>query len=114
MKYGLAMSVTKSKTMHIMGDGTHGDGSIVIAGNEVDTVNKFVFLGSMVSEDGGCSDEIKRRMALARSSFDALKSVLWRQTDVMVPTKMKIFRAVVLYRLLYGAECSIIYVGGYG
>ena len=108
MKYGLAMSVTKSKVMHIMGDGTHGDGSIVIAGNEVDTVNKFVFLGSMVSEDGGCSDEIKRRMALARSSFDALKSVLWRQTDVMVPTKMKIFRAVVLSRLLYGAECWII------
>ena len=108
LKYGLAMSMSKSKMMHILGDGMSGEGSIVVAGKEVDKVNKFVFLGSMVNEDGGCSDEIKRRMALARSSFDALKSVLWKQTDVTIPTKMRIFRAGVLSRLLYGAECWVI------
>ena len=38
-------------------------------GETVQTVSGFIFLGSRITADGGCSHEIKRRLLLGRKSM---------------------------------------------
>ena len=40
------------------------------------TVHKFNYLGSLITSDGRCINEIKRRMAQAKASFQNMKSIL--------------------------------------
>ena len=43
-----------------------------IEGEEVETVAYFIFLGSKVNVDGGCSHEIKRHLLLGRKAMTNL------------------------------------------
>ena len=47
-----------------------------IDGEIVETVTNFIFLGSKIISDGGCSDEIKRRLLLGRKAMTNLDSIL--------------------------------------
>ena len=54
-KVGLKLNLQKTKIM--------ASGPITswqIAGEKVETVSHFIFLGSKITVDGGCSHEIKR------------------------------------------------------
>ena len=42
----------------------------------METVADFIFLGSKVTADGGCSHEIKRRLLLERKAMTNLDSIL--------------------------------------
>jgi len=77
---------------------------IGIDGKEFETVDKFCYLGSMVASDGSISEEIKRRIGMSLASFQSLKCSLWKRKEISVAVKMRVFRAIVLSRLLYGAE----------
>ena len=37
-----------------------------IDGEKVETMTNFIFLGSKITEDGDCSNEIKRRLLLGK------------------------------------------------
>ena len=67
----------------------------------LEVVDKFF---SVVSSDGSVSGEVMRRIGMALAAFQILKPSLWKRKEVSLSTKMKVFRAVVLSRLLYGAE----------
>ena len=43
---------------------------------KVETVTDFIFLGSKISADSDCSQEIKRRLLLGRKTVTYLDSVL--------------------------------------
>ena len=45
-------------------------------GKKVKTVTNFIFLGSKITADGGCSHEIKRRLLLGRKAMINLDSIL--------------------------------------
>ena len=47
-----------------------------IDGETVETVADFIFLGSKITADGDCSDEIKRRLLLGRKIMTNLDSIL--------------------------------------
>ena len=60
-KVGLKLNIQKMKIM--------ASGPITsweIAGETVETVSDFIFLGSKITTDGDCSHEIKRRLLLGR------------------------------------------------
>ena len=42
----------------------------------MDTVTDFIFLGSQITADGGCSHEIKRYLFLGRKALTNLESIL--------------------------------------
>ena len=60
-KAGLKLSIQKMKIM-AFGCIT----SCQIDGETMETVTDFIFLGSKITADGGCSHEIKRRLLLGR------------------------------------------------
>ncbi len=98
------LRVSVPKTMHMVGGGEKKDAEVRIGEVKVRKVKDFVYLGSMVQEDGSCEKEVMRRIGIAMSAFRALLNVLWRRKEVTVKTKIRIFNAFVMSRLMYGAE----------
>ena len=60
-KIGLKFNIQKTKIM-----ASSPTTSWQIDGETVETVSDFIFGGSKITADGGCSHEIKRRLLLGR------------------------------------------------
>ena len=60
----------------------------------METVTDFIFLGSKITADGDCSDEIKRRLLLGRKAMTNLDSIL-KSKDITLPTKVHLVKAMV-------------------
>ena len=50
-----------------------------IDGGKMETVTKFIFLGSKITADGDCSHEIKRHLLLRRKSVNSPDSISKKQ-----------------------------------
>ena len=74
-----------------------------IGGETVETVSDFIFLGSKITADGGCSHEIKRRLLLGRKVMTNLDSIL-KSRDVTLPTKVYLVKAMVFPVVIYECE----------
>ena len=81
----------------------------MVDGNKLNSVLEFTYLGSTPSSDGCIDDEIQRRMAKASASFGRLRQRLLNNHNVSMRVKGKIYRAIVLSTLPYGAEAWIVY-----
>ena len=63
----------------------------------------FIFLDSKITADGGCSHEIKRHLLLGRKAMANPHSV-FKSTDITLPTKVHVVKAMVFPVVLYGCE----------
>ena len=84
VRTGLRLNIKKPKIMA---------SSPIIAwqteGEKVEAVTDFLFLGSKVTMDGDCSQEIRRQVLLGRKAMTNLDSVL-KSRDITLPTKARI------------------------
>ena len=65
---------------------------------------QILFLGgSKITADGDCSHEIKRCLLLGRKVMTNLDSIL-KSTDVTLPTKVRLVKAMVFPVVMYGCE----------
>ena len=74
-----------------------------IDGETVDTVADFIFLGSKITADGDCSQEIKRCLLIGRKVMTNLDSVL-ENKDITLSTKVCLVKAIVFLVVMYGCE----------
>ena len=77
--------------------------------NKLNSVLEFTYLGSTISSNGCIDDDVQRRMPKASASFGRLRQRLWNNHHVSMRIKIKIYRAIVLSTLLYGAEAWAVY-----
>ena len=68
-----------------------------------ETVTDFIFLGSKITADGGCSQEIKRCLLIGREAMTNLDSTL-KSRDITLPTKVRLVKAMVCPVVMYGCE----------
>ena len=94
-KWGLKINDDKCKVIPSEND------SIYINGNQVETVEKFVFLGSVVPNT---SDDVARRIALAASAFGRLKEKIWTNNDLSYVIKTRLFYALIIPIAIYACE----------
>ena len=73
-KVGLKLNIQKTKIM-----ASSPINSWEINGETVETVADFIFLGSKITADGDCSNEVKRRLLLGREVMTNLDSILKNQ-----------------------------------
>ena len=66
----------------------------------MEAVTDFIFLGSKITVDSGCSHEIKRRLLLGRKAMKNLDSIL-KSRDNTLPTKVHIVKAMVFSVVMY-------------
>ena len=63
-KAGLKFNIQKIKIV--------ASGPVILNGEKVDVVTDFIFLGSKITADGDCSQEIKRCLLLGRKAMKTL------------------------------------------
>ena len=75
-----------------------------IDGEAIETMRKdFIFGGSKITADGGCSHGIKRCLHLGRKVMTNLDSIL-KSRDITLPTKVRLVKAMVFPVVMYGCE----------
>ena len=87
-KAGLKLNIRKTKIM--------ASGPIIlwqIDGETVETVADFIFLGSKITADGDCSNEIKRWLLLGRKAMTNLDSIL-KSRDTTLPINICLVKAM--------------------
>ena len=97
-KNGLKLNIKKTKIM-----ATGPITSWQIEGEEMEAMTEFIFLGSLITADGDCSNEIKRRLLLGRKAMANLDSIL-KSRDITLPTKVRIVKAMAFPVVMYGSE----------
>ena len=63
----------------------------------------FIFLGSKITADGDCSNEIKRHLLLGRKVITNLDSIL-KSREITLSTKVRLVKAMVFPVVMYGCE----------
>ena len=69
----------------------------------MEAVTDFIFLGSKITAEGGCSHEIKRRLLLGRKAMTNLDSTL-KSRDITSSTKVCRVKAMVFPVVMYECE----------
>lgn len=90
-RMGLYLNVKKTK---IMTTASNGQVHIAIDGEEIEVVKDFIFLGSIIEQDGGCTSKIKRRIALGRGAM-ANTTKIWTNKDLSLSMKCRIVQTIV-------------------
>ena len=97
-KVGLTFSIQKTK---IMASGPITSWQVNRWGNNGNS--DFIFWGSKITADGGCSHEIKRHLLLGRKVMTNLDSVL-KSKDITLTTKVHLVKAMVFPVVMYRCE----------
>ena len=95
VKVGLKLNIQKTKNM----------ASSPITSWQIDgeTMIDFIFLGSKITADGDCSQEIKRCLLLGRKAMINLNSIL-KSRHITLSTKVHLLKARVFLVVMYGCE----------
>ena len=97
-KVGLKLNIQKRKIM--------ASGPITsweIDGETVGTVSDLIFLGSKITADGDCSNEIKKCLLFGTKVMTKLDSI-FKSRDIPLPTKVHLVKAMVFPVVMYGCE----------
>ena len=98
---GLNISETKTDVMTIY---VSNSTPIKLNDKDLQTTNTFTYLGIIVCNDGGASEDIKTRIGKAWNVFISLNNV-WKSSQYSTTTKLKLYHSCVLSTLLHGSEC---------
>ena len=94
-KVGLKLNIQKSKIM--------ASGPITLWEIDGETVSDLIFLGSKITVDGDCSQEIKSRLLHGRKVMTTLDSIL-KSRGITLPTKVHLVKPTVFLIVIYGCE----------
>ena len=78
----------------------------------METVTKFIFLGSKITVDGDCSHEIRRHLLLRRKAMTNLDRIL-KSRDITLLTNVRIVKAMVFPVVMYGYKGWVIKKAGH-
>ena len=95
------MYLNVSKTKIFTTDKTTLSADIRVNGQILEKVNSFEYLGSLITCDGKCIREIKKRLNIAIVKIKQLQNI-WKGTDIT--TKLRFLRACVFPIATYGCE----------
>ena len=84
-KAGLNLNIEKTKIM--------ASGPVTSWKIDGERVTAFIFLGTNITAEGDCSDEIKRCLLLRRKAMTNLDSIL-KSRGITLPTKVSIVKAM--------------------
>ena len=77
--------------------------NIAIDGQHIEQVTSYVYLGSLITEDGRSEKEIKRRRIIARSTFTNMRTVLSCR-GINLKTRLRAIKWYIWPTLFYEAE----------
>ena len=100
-RYGMKINLKKTKVMRI----THTINKnikITIDGVRIKAVTEFKYLGSIITDDGRCETEIRRRIGKAKTAFKEHENILTSNTNIDL--RKRLVKSLVWSNALYSAE----------
>ena len=76
---------------------------MTITDEEIEEVNEFMYLGSKITNDGDVTAELNNRISKAAYAIHRLNKI-WKDKNISLKTKMKLYRSNVVSSLTYGCE----------
>ena len=76
---------------------------ITMGGKILVTVDKFKYLGVILTKDGKSESEIKIRMVTATIALVRLMTI-WKSNKISIQTKILLYKSIVFSIMLYGCE----------
>ena len=83
-RVGLKVNVDKSKLLQI---NSRNNDTVEVNGQEIEDVDRFVYLGATVAKEGGGTQDIHNRVVKAREVFLRLKKI-WSSNSISRRTKV--------------------------
>jgi hypothetical protein len=77
--------------------------TFTLDGKEKENVNKFPYLGGIVTKEGGSVEDVRNKISKANGAFNQPQRV-WKTNDISLRTELRIFTSNVKSVLLYGCE----------
>ncbi|BHF75733.1 hypothetical protein SprV_0501882900 [Sparganum proliferum] len=106
--FGLVINTQKTVVMHQpppnSATAPNAPPQISVNGTQLQVVENFPYLGSTLSRNTKIDDEVANRISKASQAFGRLRSTVWNRHGLQLSTKLKMYKAVILPTLLYGAE----------
>ena len=102
-KLGLSLNVKKTECMVVSKKKNTPECKLFSKGEQIRQVQKFKYLGYTLTSDGICRTEIKKRIAIAKASFQKMSTIL-KNRNISFSTKLKVLKTYVWSILLYGCE----------
>ena len=100
---GLEINCRKTFCMVVSKERQPPTCNLICNGTGIEQVNSFNYLGSMLTSDGRCEKEIRRRIGMAKTSFNQMSPVL-RDRKLSIPLKVRLLKCFIWSVLLYGCE----------
>ena len=97
---GLRINRVKTEMIKI---NTTAKTPVTVGARPIKVVDSFVYLGSIVDQQGGTDQDVTARVGKARRAFNMLRK-FWASRDISMLTKLRIFNSNVKSVLLYGCE----------
>ena len=108
--FGLTISLKKTEVMYQKPpEGTYDPPKISIGGHQLNAVDQFTYLGSVISNDATVTKDVDHRLSKANSSFGRLQKRVWQNHFLRISTKIQVYKAVAASTLLYGSETWVLY-----
>ena len=101
--FGLLMNAKKTKTMVFSKSSNPPNTRIHIEGKLIEKVQTLTYPGALMTEDGRSEKEIKRRINIAKRTFQQ-KSKLLTSHDLSYATKIRLVKCYIWATFLYGCE----------
>jgi hypothetical protein len=98
--YGMEMNVDKKKVIRISSQPYPV--TIMIAHKQLENVECFKYLGSILTNDGRCTREIKSRIDMEKAAFNKKKTLFTSKLDMNL--RKKVVKYYIWSMALYGAE----------
>nr|VZI12163.1 unnamed protein product [Spirometra erinaceieuropaei] len=103
--FGLVINTEKMVFMHqTLPDAADVAPQINVNGVQLQVVYNFMYLGSTLTRTIKIDNEMARRNSEASHAFGRPQNTVWNPHSLQSSTKPKMYKAVILPTLLYGAE----------
>ena len=80
---------------------------ILVGTSMIECVDAFTYLGSVVTSNARMDAEVDRCIASASRAFGALRQAVFKDSNLDITTKRRVYQTCVLSVLLYGSECWV-------
>ena len=99
--YDMKINIKKTETM-LISKKEGGSVSFLINGQAIERVNRFKYLGSVISEDGRSLAAVKERIVLAKDAFNKRRELLTKHMSKTL--KKKLLKTLIWPIALYSCE----------
>ena len=103
-KIGLSINIKKTESMVISKRKIRPRCNLNIEGNNIKQVEKFNYLGRLITDDSKCDTLIRRRIGIAKETFHKMQSIL-KDRKMLITTKIRILHCYIYPTLSYGCKC---------